>query len=77
MLIAVFVLFLKKFNSLPSFFLSLQPVTEREIVEGILKTPDPAKHCLWFNRQIKDIESAPMSKTVSRYYGKLITQSSD
>ena len=45
-------------------------VTETEVQEGLLGLHNPSKHCLWFKRNIEDIEKQPSSKLLSRFIGQ-------
>ncbi|XP_069135891.1 NACHT and WD repeat domain-containing protein 2-like [Argopecten irradians] len=42
-------------------------VTEKETALGMIDVPDPGKHCLWFRRNITDIEDQPPSDALERY----------
>ncbi|XP_033747062.1 NACHT and WD repeat domain-containing protein 2-like [Pecten maximus] len=42
-------------------------VTEKETAVGMIDVPAPGKHCLWFRRNITDIEDQPPSEFLERY----------
>ena len=46
-------------------------VTEQEIDLGIVKAKDPGSHCLWFKRNITDIDQVSKIKLLDRYKEQL------
>ena len=44
-------------------------VTEREILHGILQVENPEKSCLWFKRNIQDIENISASNILAKFIG--------
>ena len=42
-----------------------------EIERGIFDDPNANENCLWFLKEIKNLEEQPPSKMRDRFYGKI------
>ena len=60
----------KSFKLMHNFQKFTFSVTEREILHGILQVENPEKSCLWFKRNIQDIENISPSNILAKFIGR-------